>query len=167
MSGRTLAQFRLEGTSNSPFIENRTVNLTAMFPRFEPLGPGETSVLGFKAIKGDFSGLLTQNPHPGDVIVVYATGLGPVRGAVATGMPAPTDRAIEIEGRIRCRFFPYETEAETLFAGLAPGLTGIYQINFRLPDGPDPGRIAGGMCTFGGAGVEGGFTWVVTRPGGN
>jgi uncharacterized protein (TIGR03437 family) len=167
LAGRTQARFRLESVTPSPFLEAQQVTMAAMFPRFEPLGTGETSVLGFKAIKGDFSGLLTGNPHPGDVIVVYATGLGPVRGPVATGMPAPTDRPIEIEGRIRCRFFPYETEAETLFAGLAPGLTGIYQINFRLPEGPDPGRINGGMCTFSGAGVEGGFSWMVAKPVGN
>lgn len=166
LAGRAQARLRIEGATPSPFLQAQQVSIAQMFPRFEPLGPGETSVLGFKALKGDFSGLVTEKPHPGDVIIVYATGLGPVRGSVATGMPAPTDRAIEIEGRIRCRFFPYETEAETLFAGLAPGLTGIYQVNFRLPEGPDPGRIAGGMCSFGGGGVEGGFSWVVASLGG-
>ncbi len=155
--------FRLEIAGESPFHQNQSVSnrLRPMFPRFEPLGVGETSVLGFKAVRGDFSGLLTANLHPGDIFTVYATGLGPVIGAVQTGQPAPLDRTVPIQGQFRCRFDPYRAEAETLFAGLAPGTIGIYQVNFRLPPGPDPGPITGGLCVYNGPGVDGGFTWIV------
>jgi uncharacterized protein (TIGR03437 family) len=132
-----------------------------MFPQFEPLGPGETSVLGFKAVRGDFSGLLTSQPNPGDVIVVYVVGLGPVNGPMVTGQPAPLDRTVPIQGQFNCVFYPYGPQVETLFAGLAPGLLGIYQVNFRMPPGPYPGPITGGACTYSGGGRNGGFTWNV------
>lgn len=154
--------FRVEGAVDSPFRQNELVQIRSMSPVFEPLGAGETSLFPFKAIRGDFGGLVTSNPRPGEVIVVYATGLGPVIGSVQTGQPAPLDRAFAIQGQFRCRFNPYSEYAETLFAGLAPGLIGIYQINLRLPPGPDPGPITGGECKWSGSGIEGGFTFVAS-----
>jgi len=47
---------------------------------------------------------------------IYMTGLGPVRGQVQTGVPAPLDSIIPIDGEIRCRFSPYTADAETLVA---------------------------------------------------
>ena len=152
--------FRMD-IGDSPFRQNQWVPISPMFPQFEPLGPGETSVLGFKAVRADFSGLLTSQPNPGDTIVVYAAGLGPVNGPMVTGQPAPLDRTVAIQGQFNCTFNPYGPQAETLFAGLAPGLLGIYQVNFRLPPGPNPGPITGGSCTYSGPGRNGGFTWNV------
>src|SRR5207244_2019446 len=77
LQGKGRAGLRADA-GNSPFVQNELVALAPMFPRFEPLGAGETSVLGFKAVRGDFSGLLTSQPKPGDVFVAYMTGLGPV-----------------------------------------------------------------------------------------
>ena len=156
--------FRLD-VGDSPFRQHQWVQTYPMFPRFEPLGPGETSVLGFKAVRGDFGGLLTAQPAPGDVIVVYATGLGPVNGPMVTGQPAPLDRTIPIQGKFACYFYPYGPLAETLFAGLAPGMLGVYQVNFRLPPGPYAGPITGGLCTYSGDGREGGFSWNVPEAG--
>jgi uncharacterized protein (TIGR03437 family) len=152
--------FRVD-LGNSPFRQNQWVPINSMFPKFEPLAPGETSVLGFKAVRGDFSSLLTSQPNSGDVIVVYATGLGPVNGPMITGQAAPVNSAIAIQGQFTCSFNPYGQPAETLFAGLAPGVLGIYQVNFRLPSGTYPGPITGGLCTYSGPGRNGGFTWYV------
>lgn len=154
--------FRLDVATDSPFRQNQWVNIIPMFPRFLPLGPGQSSVLGFVALRGDFSGLLTSQPHPGDIIIAYVIGLGPVDGAIATGQPAPLDHTLPIRGQFHCHFNPYGANADTLFAGLAPGLIGFYQVNFRLPSEPDPGPIAGGVCTYNGSGVDGGFSWTLT-----
>ena len=154
--------FRLDLATDSPFRQNQWVDSIPMFPRFLPLGPGQSSVLGFVALRADFSGLLTSQPHPGDIIIAYAVGLGPVDGAIATGQPAPLDHTLPIQGQFQCRFNPYGANAEVLFAGLAPGLIGFYQVNFRLPSEPYPGPITGGVCTFNGSGVDGGFSWTLT-----
>lgn len=155
--------FRLD-IGDSPFRQNQWVQTYDMFPQFIPLGPGETSVLGFKAARGDFSGLLTSQPNPGDVIVVYAVGLGPVDGPMVTGQPAPLDHTVAIQGQFNCNFYPYGPQAETLFAGLAPGMLGIYQVNFRMPEGAYPGPITGGFCTYSAPGLNGGFTWNAPAP---
>src|SRR5260370_34801600 len=105
-----------------------------------------------------FESPLSTNPKPGDVVTIYATGLGPVVGSIPTGQSAPFDQLFPIQGQLTCTFNPYGAPAETLFAGLAPGFLGIYQINFRLPSGSDPGPITGGFCSFTGAGGTGGFT---------
>jgi uncharacterized protein (TIGR03437 family) len=154
--------FRVDVATDSPFRQNQLVDVTAMFPRFLPLGPGQSSVLGFVALRGDFNGLLTSQPHPGDIIIAYMIGLGPVDSAIATGQPAPLDHTLPIQGQFHCRFNPYGANADTLFAGLAPGLIGFYQVNFRLPSEPDPGPITGGVCTYNGSGVDGGFSWTLT-----
>jgi uncharacterized protein (TIGR03437 family) len=137
---------RLDLPGDSPFRQNESAFTLQVAPRFEPLNRGESSIFGFKVVRADFSGLLTADPQPGEMFHVYMTGLGPVRGQVQTGVPAPLDSMLPIEGDIICRFSPYTSDAETVFAGLAPGLTGVYQVTFRMPLGPHPGRLTGGSC---------------------
>ena len=156
------AAFRLGVATDSPFHQNELVNVLRMFPRFLPLGPGQSSVFGFIAIRQDFSGLITTQPKPGDVIVAYMIGLGPVTSIIATGQQAPIDRLLPIAGTFRCHFNPYANDADTLFAGLAPSLIGFYQVNMRLPTESDPGPITGGVCTYSGVGVDGGFSFTLT-----
>jgi uncharacterized protein (TIGR03437 family) len=78
------------------------------------------------------------NPiNPGDVLTIYATGLGATAPPVATGMPAPSNP------------LPLATvvPAVTLggvnltidYAGLAPGEVGVYQINASVPNGVPQG----------------------------
>jgi hypothetical protein len=69
----------------------------------------------------------------GPVISIYATGLGEVDPPVATGQPAPLV-PLSLARRapqVRVKGLPTEVQ----FAGLAPGLVAIYQVNVRLPDG--------------------------------
>ena len=43
---------------------------------------------------------------------------------------------------MECRFFQtVESRAEVLFAGLAPGMTGVYQISVRAPQNPRPSEV--------------------------
>jgi uncharacterized protein (TIGR03437 family) len=72
------------------------------------------------------------NPiHPGDQIVIYATGLGATLPSVQAGAAAPskplavvTDTPVVTLGGV-----PLTLE----FAGLAPGEVGVYQINVAVP----------------------------------
>lgn len=76
-----------------------------------------------------------------ETLVLYATGFGyQDTGFPRDGVPAPTDRLVEIVDR-------YPTQIETgkvgglsigstlfgPFAGLAPGFIGLQQINFEMP----------------------------------
>src|SRR5260370_37182301 len=91
----------------------------------------------------DFSGLVTTQPQPGDIVIAYMTGLGPVQGQPQTGVPTPVGVPMPLDGQITCTFLvqqtsplvplPQQSAAETLFAGLAPSLIRIYQVSFRMP----------------------------------
>ena len=79
--------------------------------------------------------LTAERPaQPGDVVVLYATGLGRTTPSLMAGQLASqatsivrlADFRIQIDGRL--------VEAENvLYAGLSPGFAGLYQVNVRIP----------------------------------
>jgi uncharacterized protein (TIGR03437 family) len=78
------------------------------------------------------------NPlHPNDSITIYATGLGRTDPPVETGMPAPSEplSTAIIAPEVTLGGQPLQVD----YAGLAPGLVGVYQINARLPLKPPTG----------------------------
>lgn len=102
-------------------------------------GPGIFTLSdGTAAIQhaADYSLVTPSNPaRPGEVILVYATGLGEVSPAVASGA-APSGPAsiklacgyaLEIGSTTSSPFL-----GSILYAGLAPGFVGLYQLNIQL-----------------------------------
>jgi uncharacterized protein (TIGR03437 family) len=89
------------------------------------------------------------NAHPataGDVIELYATGLGAVQPAVATGMrpsglPATVAAPTVTIGGI---------DAPVVFSGLAGCCVGLNQINVKVPPGVTPGSAVPVVLTIGG-----------------
>ncbi len=76
------------------------------------------------AIHEDFSALVTEAKplRPGEILHLYATGLGPV----------------DAGGRTTLAWYwawltPAAQSAEVLYVGLAPGLPGFYQVDIRVP----------------------------------
>lgn len=73
----------------------------------------------------------TDNPaRRGDTIVVYCSGLGPVSGAVVAGGAAPS-------AELAAALLPVTVTiagqpAAVGFAGLTPGLAGLYQVNVTV-----------------------------------
>ena len=73
--------------------------------------------------------------HPGEVIVVYGTGLGrtdptQIDGSVARSA-APIILLDQLQVLLDGQAVPVEN---VLYAGITPGFAGLYQINLRLPD---------------------------------
>jgi uncharacterized protein (TIGR03437 family) len=83
--------------------------------------------------------LVTQEAplRAGDFAFVYAAGAGAVTNAPATGAGAPAAPLAELRDSVRVTLS--EVPCEVQFAGLAPGLVGVYQINFRVPQGLSAG----------------------------
>ncbi len=78
-------------------------------------------------------------PAPGDVLVVYAAGLGPVEPAVASGAAGPSGPLARVNRPQRA--FTSGFPAAVQFAGLAPGFVGLFQINLQLSEQAVPGDV--------------------------
>lgn len=94
---------------------------------------------GNAAIHQDWSALVSQaNPaDPGEIVHMYGIGWGAVDGSVASGQPTPSNRLYRITAACQWQasaIFPEVAEPiDALFAGLAPGLIGLYQFDFQVP----------------------------------
>jgi len=77
--------------------------------------------------------------HPGEVLHLYATGLGAVSPAVEEGVAAPAQPlATSITNP---NVFLGARQLSVAYSGLAPGLAGVWQLDVQLPSdsptGPD------------------------------
>jgi len=72
------------------------------------------------------------------------TGLGPVDQPVPPGQPAPLDIISTTLAPVVCQWDPAAGGpfADVLFAGLAPGQIGAYQVNVRVAPHLATGQIA-------------------------
>jgi uncharacterized protein (TIGR03437 family) len=98
---------------------------------------GVFSVAGRPAVQRavDYSLVTEENPAlRGEVIIVYAAGLGKVEPPVPSGMPAPASPLSSTACPYSATFTLFAIRANALFAGLVPGLVGVYQVNIRIPD---------------------------------
>lgn len=76
------------------------------------------------------SDCVTNRAALGDVIAIYMTGLGQVRGPWVSGRPAETASPTLNTPTVRIGTI----QATVLFSGLAPGFVGLYQVNVRVPE---------------------------------
>jgi uncharacterized protein (TIGR03437 family) len=105
--------------------------------------PGIFTIDGERAVALHGAALdLITNAHPalpGEVIVLYATGLGPLDNPPGTGNPTP------LALLSRTVIPPLVTiggeDAAVEFSGLAPLVTGLYQLNVRVPAGVAAGEL--------------------------
>lgn len=74
--------------------------------------------------------------HRGDIVTIYALGLGPVSPSVNTGDPAPSSEPLaRTTTQVQVLFGTggNAVAATPLYSGLAPTFAGLYQINVVLP----------------------------------
>jgi uncharacterized protein (TIGR03437 family) len=121
-----------------------TIRVVEAIPRAVLAGPyPPVSAFSFPfvlalSVHGDWSALISPNSpaRSGEVIHLYATGLGPVDAPVPAGEPTPAEPLPRLSSPLSCSY--YNTEGTTLplpplYAGLAPGLVGIYQVTLQIP----------------------------------
>jgi uncharacterized protein (TIGR03437 family) len=122
------------GASQGQFLVGLQ-NATAQTLLVAAASPGIfiTNAQGQGAITNASGSILNSgNPaSPGQVVIIYATGLGPVNTTPALGAAAPTSPAATTLA------LPTVTigglPATVQFSGLAPGFVGLYQINVVVP----------------------------------
>ena len=135
----------------SPFVPGFEV-APAPPSTFVTQPPGPFFVI---AAHQDFSSLLSpMSPaQPGEIIHVYAKDLGPVAPAPFSGLPAPLSPLSVLVPPISCSLNADAEpnamdEAGILFAGLAPELLNVFQIDVQLP-ASFPGNPSRLVCHIG------------------
>ena len=127
-----------------------TVNLGARAPGIFTIS-GDGQGVGAVLHSSNFSLVTTSNPAQiGEIISIYATGVGPTSIDVKTGAPAPVDGTL-----VPTLSTPTVTvggaNAQVLFSGLAPGFVGLYQVDVRVPSNAVTGTNAQVIITAGGS----------------
>ncbi len=112
----------------------------------QPGGPAA----GLRA--SDFGAISAASPaQRGSVIILYATGLGPVTPSVSSGQfgasREPLNRTV-VTPEVRIGDRP----ARVLFSGLAPNFVGLYQVNAEIPADVPTGENVPLVLAIGGRG---------------
>lgn len=85
--------------------------------------------------------ILADDEHPakaGEALEMFGTGLGVTAPMVPAGLPSPSTPPAQVG--VIPQVLLGNVPARVLFAGLTPGLVGVYQINIIVPDGLRAGR---------------------------
>lgn len=114
----------------------------AMAPASPGLFTADSSGSGqLAALNEDNTPNSPGNPaRRGSVVQLFATGAGFIPGAPPDG-DTPGGRLITTPERPRVFIgTDFVPDSDVLYSGLAPGLIGVWQINFRIPDRVAPGN---------------------------
>lgn len=101
-------------------------------------------------------GVVTTPAQPGQIVVVFPTGMGPTSPALANGqIPGG---AFNATGDVRLTLGGVEVpSADVFYAGAAPCCAGLDQITFRVPEGLSAGNHPLVVTVDGAASPEGPF----------
>jgi uncharacterized protein (TIGR03437 family) len=127
------APFELTGDSASVAISSAGQTATAANVRTTSSQPAIFTRDGVQAVAVHNAGytLVTgQSPlERGEFAFLYATGLPPPANRPATGAGAPLSPLAQSAAEVFLAGIPCQVQ----FAGLAPALVGVFQVNFRVP----------------------------------
>jgi uncharacterized protein (TIGR03437 family) len=126
------ASFTVTVAGSSAFTAPQTLTIA-------PASPGIFLTQGQGVIQ-DANGVLISSSNPasaGQVVVIYTTGLGAVDQSVALGAPAPGSPPANVTTPVQVTIGGQSGTVQ--FAGLTPGLVGLYQVNVVVPAGVTPG----------------------------
>ncbi|MEP7352541.1 MAG: hypothetical protein ABI824_04855, partial [Acidobacteriota bacterium] len=134
--------FQLRDATTGGFLANSITGLVKLRAPEDYIVQGSGSVgiesvsAAFHAgtrIRADFA-----NPAArGEILEIYATGLGPTTPAVDAG--APSSLTTLAWATVAPRLQIGGVDAELSFTGMVPGLVGVYQVNAKVPLGARSG----------------------------
>jgi uncharacterized protein (TIGR03437 family) len=124
-SGQATVQVRYNDATSS------TVNVSAQstFPGIYALDPVGTGPAVAVNQDGKLNSKVTP-AHPGEAITVYASGLGAVTPPATAGQPGPSSPLATVSQAVAASIGG--VPVPVTFAGLAPGLRGVYQVNLMI-----------------------------------
>jgi uncharacterized protein (TIGR03437 family) len=133
--------FVVENGNPQPFESVNTENSQAIVPVVRMVSY-ELGTPGYEVPElyhQNFLSLVSESQPaaPNEILHLYMNGLGSVSPDVATGEKAPSQPLSRIVNPMSCAanvpMTGLSIEVPVEFAGLAPGLTGIYQVDIKAP----------------------------------
>jgi uncharacterized protein (TIGR03437 family) len=153
VNNRPAATFYVSPTQVSAIVPSATAEAYATFQIINhgeasnkvtlytsPTAPGVFAInqAGFgpgAVLHADYTLVTAQSPaRTGEVVLVFLTGLGATKPPVPDGAAGPVQPLSKVTDPNLQVFIDGEN-APILFAGLAPGLAGLYQLNVQVPPG--------------------------------
>ncbi len=130
----TLAQIQVMNNGNASNTVTVFMNTTQPGVFTVPAGG-----VGYAAaLHPDYSLVTSQSPaKPGETVAVFVTGLGDVSPANPDGAAGPANPLSQTTNTIQADI--NGNTATVGYAGLAPGLAGLYQVNITIPAGVSAG----------------------------
>jgi len=109
---------------------SQTVTIAAAGPAIFTLYGSQAAA----ALNQDYSVNSQNSPAAaGQAILLFGTGLGAVSPAVPTGAAASTDQLSYVTAPVTATMGG--VPVKVLFAGMAPGFAGLWQVNLEIPSG--------------------------------
>jgi uncharacterized protein (TIGR03437 family) len=113
------------------------ITLVDAAPELYPWGPGMIA-----STHADGTAITRASPaHPGEVVVLYATGMGRTYPELQTGVIELTAVQISLLSELTVTVAGVALDNRSIqYAGITPGTPGLYQLNLVLPKqlAPDP-----------------------------
>ncbi len=141
-STEIVAQLPYNITGLVSLVVRNGIHVGAGFPlNIQPVAPaifrsgqsgGNTGLAAVLRAKNNDYVTFTNPIHPNDVLMIFLTGMGAVNADLGTGQAAPFDPYALVETQ------PVVTlgdmRLDVAYAGLVPGMAGVYQVNVIIPD---------------------------------
>ena len=118
-------------------------NVTLIFHLIPMFRPEIVTTANGPAVvhSSDFSLVTASNPaRSGELLTLFASGLGPTRPGVDPGQPFAADPVQIVNSPVELTV--NGKSAAVLYAGGYPGAVDRYQVNFRVPEGTAAGLAA-------------------------
>jgi uncharacterized protein (TIGR03437 family) len=140
-----LIPFAVTGAVATIVVNNNGANSNAVEVPLARTAPGiftlDSSGTGAAAVlHADFTVVRAESKAKrGETVLVFLTGLGAVSPATADGAAAPASPLSRTTGPVTVYLGGVKlAAADVSYAGLAPELAGLYQLNIRIPAGVTP-----------------------------
>jgi len=111
-------------------------------------GMGQGVIVVLKSNGTEFETSPTAPASAGDVLIIYCSGLGAVAPPVPAGTAGPLNPLSNTVNTVTATVG--DLPAKVIFAGLAPGFAGLYQVNAVVPSGITPSTAVPVVLTVAG-----------------
>lgn len=129
-------QYQIVVSANGALSTPDTLQLTDVAPGIATFANGAVIA---QHLDGSLVLDVKSPAKPGEIVIFYMSGLGVTDNQVPTGAASPGD--ILAHPTVPLKLTLNGLDAPVQFVGLTPGLVGLFQVNFKVPDAAPDGNL--------------------------